>query len=543
MRSFAAESWERVPAPLWQQARDEARALLRDDIPGEIIGTDVDIAALGLARKNAIKAGVQQHIRFERRPFAELNSDAQYGCVICNPPYGERLGERDEVEALYRSMPHVLRRLQTWSHYILAAHPQFEALVGQSADRRRKLFNGRIECVLYQFYGPRPGTPSGLSTPPPRTSQDQKSEIQSAGENAVSSPPVAAASLNSANKRTAADHDPAAERSDLAKPAFGGLTAKAYRQAELFRTRLARRARHFRRWPTKQGITCYQLYDRDIPEIPLVVDRYDECLHIADLTRPHEQTPAEHADWLDLMSRTAGEVLEVPPENVFTKRRRRQRPDDQYRRVAQQERIFVVEEGGLKFRVNLSDYLDTGLFLDHRITRSMVRELAAGKRFLNLFGYTGSFTVYAAAGNAESTTTVDLSNTYLEWTQQNLELNGFTGEPHFTVRSDAMAFLKRPLRRGVFDLAVVDPPTFSNSKRLETTWDVQRDHVELLSRLVPWISPGGVILFSTNFRKFRFAGDEISDVSIREITQQTVPPDFRNRRVHRCWRIVCCGDY
>ena len=244
------------------------------------------------------------------------------------------------------------------------------------------------------------------------------------------------------------------------------MQESATRQAEEFANRLRNRARHFRRWPTKRGITCFRLYERDVPDVPLVVDRYEDALHIAEFARPHDRSPAQHADWLDLMARTASKVLEVPRERVFLKFRDRQRGDDQYKRVDDRGARFVVNEGGLKFVVNLSDYVDTGLFLDHRNTRQMVRERSAGKQVLNLFSYTGSFTVYAAAGGALTTTTVDKSSTYTDWTRENLELNGFAGPCTSIVRSDIKTFLDG-LRPGEkWDLAVVDPPTFSNYERL-----------------------------------------------------------------------------
>jgi len=321
-------------------------------------------------------------------------------------------------------------------------------------------------------------------------------------------------------------------------PVFGGLSAKAREQAEIFRSRLTKLARHLRRYPTRQGIYCYRLYERDIPEIPLVVDRYEDCLHIAEFERPHDRSPAEHADWLDLMARTAGETLDIPKANIFLKRRERQKGDSQYERVSEQGHELIVREGGLKFLVNLSDYLDTGLFLDHRLTRAMVREEAEGKRMLNLFGYTGSFSVYAAAGGAASTTTVDTSNTYLDWARQNMEINGFYSDQHRQVREDALDFLRGYEVETAYDLAVVDPPTFSNSKRTEEIWDVQRDYATLLNLLVPQMSPGGVIYFSTNFRRFKFEESAVPGVTLREITRQTIPPEFRNERIHRAWRLV-----
>lgn len=321
-------------------------------------------------------------------------------------------------------------------------------------------------------------------------------------------------------------------------PVFGGITSKGLEQAELFRSRLKKRARHLRRWPTRQGITCFRLYERDIPEIPLVVDRYEDHLHITEYERPHDRDIAQHADWLDLMVRTAGETLEVDRRKVFFKRRERQRGVQQHEHLADQRYELIVNEGGLKFLVNLSDYVDTGLFLDHRITRSMVRELAKDANFLNLFCYTGAFSVYAASGGAARTTSVDLSANYLEWAQRNMELNGFHGEPHQFVRSDGREFFEQIPAVATYDLAVVDPPTFSNSKRNEDDWNIQHHYDELLNRLLLRMKPNGVIFFSTNFRRFKFDETLVRATEIHEISRQTVPEDFRNQRIHRCWRIV-----
>ena len=197
-----------------------------------------------------------------------------------------------------------------------------------------------------------------------------------------------------------------------------------------------------------------------------------------------------------------------------------------------------MHEGGLKFLVNLSDYVDTGLFLDHRITRSLVRDLSNGARVLNLFAYTGAFSVYAAAGGAVQTTTVDWSRTYLEWAERNMQLNGFRGPQHRFVRDDTLDYLRQLAPGPQFDLAVIDPPTFSNSKRTEEVWDVQRDHVEALNLLLQRMRPGGIVFFSTNFRRFKLEEEAIAADSMHEISRQTVPPDFRNRRIHRCWKLI-----
>jgi len=542
-RSYAAETWPNVPASLWEAARQQAREAAKADLPSRIIGTDVDEGVLSLARFHAEKAGVAADIHFQQKTFAELSSKRSYGCVICNPPYGERLGRSAEALALHRAMPDVFRRLKTWSFFVLTALPDFEAVIGQSATRRRKLYNGRIECTYFQFLGPKPG-----KSREQRTESVEKSEIRMSKSEINSELEIGttetASSLRSSSAEFVSEHLqpppplPPSRLSPVHPPVFGGLSAKALEQADIFRARLTNRARHLRRWPTKMGITCYRLYERDIPEVPLVVDRYEDHLHIAEFSRPTDHTPAEHGDWLDLMGRTAAEVMEISRDHVFLKKRARQRGTAQYERLGSEQHMLVAHEGGLQFEVNLSDYLDTGLFLDHRITRGMVRDLAAGKRFLNLFAYTGSFTVYAAAGRAASTVTVDLSNTYLDWAQRNMALNGFQGPDHEFVRDDAMHFLQGRGRQGTFDLAVVDAPTFSNSKSLEDYWDIQQNHVELLNRLVELMAPTGTIFFSTNFRRFKLAEAEICGVTIREISRQTVPADFRNQRIHRCWRMV-----
>jgi 23S rRNA (guanine2445-N2)-methyltransferase / 23S rRNA (guanine2069-N7)-methyltransferase len=537
-RSFAAEHWEAKPqAAAWAAAREEAKELALPSLPQRIIGCDADAESLELARHHANLAGVAEDIHFQQHEFRELTSSRQYGCVITNPPYGIRMGSDEEIEELYRSMPRVLRRLKTWSHYILSARPDLEQLVGQTADKRRKLYNGRLECMLYQFFGPKP----------PR----RRADVADGGDTADSAASVSRHRLDAVS--TMAGDTAATQRGSetlpantgaarvKARPAFGGLREEAARQAEEFGNRLKKLARHLRRWPTKRGITCYRIYERDIPEVPLVVDRYEDALHIAEFERPHDRTAAEHADWLDLMVDTAAKALETPRELVFVKHRQRQRGPAQYERIDNRHAERTVQEGGLKFKVNLSDYLDTGLFLDHRITRSMVRDAAAGKRFLNLFAYTGSFTVYGAAGGAAETTTVDLSANYLEWAEENMRLNGFTGPEHRFIRDDSREYLdslSRTRHFQPFDLAVVDPPTFSNSKRLEEDWDVQQNHGELLEQVLRVMAPGGVIFFSTNFRRFKLDETSLAGASVREITKQTIPEDFRNKRIHRCWRIV-----
>ena len=484
-RSFDFEQWAITPSQIMPALRDEARSREVSSLPQRIVATDISADALEMARHHARRAGVEDDIHFQQRDFADLRAKAEFGCVITNPPYGQRIGDATELHRLYESFPEVLARLPTWSHFVLTAYPDFERLVGREADRRRKLFNANIEVTYYQFHGPRPAT----------TDEPEAPEAK----------PV---------------------------PVFGGLDERAHKQAEMFATVLSKHARHLRKW-AERGVPCYRLYERDIPEVPLVVDVYEGRLHIAEYERPHERDAGQHAAWLELMVRTASQALGIDRRHAYLKKRGRQRGTQQYERVSERAHVFTVHEQGLVFEVNLSDYVDTGLFLDHRITRAMVRERARGTHFLNLFGYTGAFTVYAAAGGAADTTTVDLSTTYLDWAERNLVLNKLDAPEHELVQADAMSYLLSLPARPRFDLAVVDPPTFSNSKRTEEIWDVQRDHRPLLTTLHARLHPGALVYFSTNFRKFKPDIPECFDV--REITAKTIPEDFRNKKIHYCY--------
>ncbi len=564
-RQFAAEQWSCAESPLaaaltpdlWQSTRAAAIAAELPALPERILATDIHEGALHLARKNAAAANVANDIHFQTKPFVELSSKRQFGCLITNPPYGLRMGEDRELRTLYESFPNVLRRLPTWSHFILTAFADFESVVGQRANRRRKLYNGRVECQYYQYHGPRPQRHSTRDRPesvtptqqvPPPLPAAVNTDIATNSTTPTTTPTTAPAIQtesgdgNGQLPSTASEATTDPPRRTSKVPAFGGLKPEAQRQATEFGNRLRKRARHLRRW-AKKGITCFRLYERDIPEVPLVVDRYDQCLHISEFARPHDRTPAEHADWLDLMKRTAAECLDVSVKNIFVKFRDRQRGKSQYEQRGRQSATFTVGETDLQFKVNLSDYLDTGLFLDHRITRGKVRQLAEGRDFLNLFGYTGSFTVYAASGGANQTTTVDLSRTYLQWAEENLRINDLASGSHHFVRSDAMTYLQQLPATTSFDLVVIDPPTFSNSKDLDFDWDVQRDHVAILNQLIPHLRPDGIVFFSTNFRRFRLDADQLSGYRIVEITQQTIPDDFRNRRIHRCWRLQLASSY
>lgn len=305
-----------------------------------------------------------------------------------------------------------------------------------------------------------------------------------------------------------------------------------------FANRLAKNLRHWGRWARRQDITCYRVYDRDLPEFPVAIDLYEGQPHVQEFETRWEADETLHSQWERAVRETVAATFGVSADGIAFKTRRRQKGLDQYEKSGGRGEEMIVCEGGLRFIVNLHEYLDTGLFLDHRKTRAMVRERARDKRLLNLFCYTGSFSVYAAGGGAQSTISVDLSNTYIDWTRRNLEINGVDLARHELVRADALHWLDEAVLRGErFDLIVLDPPSFSNSKRMEGTLDVQRDHPRLINACLNLLAPDGELYFSNNRRGFRLYEDEIAPCAIEEITRQTLPDDFARAKAHRCWRI------
>jgi 23S rRNA (guanine2445-N2)-methyltransferase / 23S rRNA (guanine2069-N7)-methyltransferase len=423
-------------------------------------------------------------------------------------------------------MPVVLRRLKTWSHWILTADPDFERLIGQPADRRRKLYNGRIPCTLYHFAGPHPKAKLALEQP-------RQTEAL-AGDHGHSSPPRAAAG-----------------------PAFGGLTAKSLEQADLFRRRLSKRARHLRRWPQRQGITCYRLYDRDVPEIPLIVERFDQYVVINQHDRPHDRTPAQQADWLDLMARVAGEVLECAADRVIVNSARQgtevgpgcrtgsgatirhaHHGDIEYpaKETFDWSSCCSVQEAGLTFLVQLGSR-QHGLPLDQRILRQMVRQLAADRRCLVLTTGAGAIAVSAAAGQPRAIEVVSPAALSLEWARRNLQANNLSRPTiRFTLNRQAQSL--RAAGDSPYDLAVIDLP--APNRRIADTdpvadwWSVSAD--PLVAAVLPLVSPRGIVLVYIRSKSARLS-DDWPSWQVREITRQTVPDDFRNRRIHRCWRL------
>lgn len=306
----------------------------------------------------------------------------------------------------------------------------------------------------------------------------------------------------------------------------------------MFSNRLQKVNRHIGKLAKKQGITCYRLYDHDLPEFPFMIEVYEGRLYVSEYKRRHGMSEEQHDQWMEQCLQIMSTVVGIDKQNIFLKLRQR-KPGrlGQYQKIGDQKSEFIVDENGLKFIVNLSDYLDTGLFLDHRATRQMVRERAKGKRVLNLFAYTGSFSVYALAGGASKVITVDLSKTYLKWAERNIQLNFPANNNNELIHADVKQYLKQA-PPGTFDLVIMDPPTFSNSQRMEDILDVQKDHVELINDCLLILCDGGELWFSTNYRKFVLEESQLKARKIKDITKATTTFDFEGKTKPLTWMIT-----
>jgi 23S rRNA (guanine2445-N2)-methyltransferase / 23S rRNA (guanine2069-N7)-methyltransferase len=500
---FGFLGWRGHDPQLWQRLRAEAAARARSGEGMQVVirGSDRDPAVISEARDNAVRAAVSDVVRFEAAQLADAAppcaTDANVPGLLCtNPPYGIRLEDRDRARAVHRELGRVLRdRFQGWNAAVLTGAPELGRELGLRAWRTHTVWNGGIECRLL---------------------------------------------------RIKVDADSAREPGTLGR---GVAHLKDTVGAQMFANRLAKNLHRLRRWARREDVCCYRLYDADMPEYAFAIDLYqvidpeEAWLFVQEYAAPSEIEP-------EAVRRRRGEVLaslpeatHVPAARIALRTRRRSRGGEQYQKVDQQGHFHGAREGGLTFRVNFADYLDTGLFLDHRITRGRLRAAAGGKRFLNLFAYTGAATVYAAAGGAVTTTSVDLSHTYLDWAQRNLVLNDLAGPAHVFVQADCRAWLEDTARTGArYDLVFLDPPTFSNSKRMEGVLDVERDHPALIDACARLLADGGLVVFSTNAQRFRLDPRLAERYDIRDISAATLPADFaRNPRIHRCYEIRKLG--
>lgn len=483
---FGFTRWRAHDTALWQTLVDEAATRRADGgtrIPA-LRGYDSDARAVRAARENLRRAGLGDVAGVETRALSDCApSDMPPGLVVANPPYGERMGEAGELPALYADLGAALTRcFAGWRAAIFTGRPELGMRLGLRATRKHTLYNGALECQLLHFE---------IDAAHALTRREPKPVVLGAG-------------------------------------------------AEMFANRLRKDLRHFGRWAARSEIGAYRVYDADLHEYNFAIDVY-ECerryAHVQEYDAPDTVDVQVARQRRREALAVIPAVLEIPQEQVAFKVRRRQKGHAQYEKLAQTGQFHEVREGTARFWVNFTDYLDTGLFLDHRPTRALVGEMARGKRFLNLFGYTGSATVYTALGGARSTTTVDLSHTYLEWAERNLALNKISGA-HEMIQADVIEWL--PQARGrQYDVIFLDPPTFSRSKRMTDTLDIQRDHVPLIQGALALLAPEGVLVFSTNNRRFRLDTNALAGIEMNDITRKTIPKDFeRNPRIHQCFRIA-----
>ena len=491
--SFLPTRWLGFDTATWEQLREDAHerkraglAALRSDFHGR----DIDPHAIRAARDNAQTAGVGEHIQLQAGDISALPvQDNPRGLVVCNPPYDARLAADP---ALYRALGNALRTaVPAWRASLLCGDPELARATGLRAGKKYQLFNGAIECTLIVVD----------PVAPPRREAEEAPAALSEG-------------------------------------------------AQMVANRLRKNVRNSRRWREQEAITCYRAYDADLPEYSAAIDVYvadggdadvvaRTWLHVQEYAAPADiPEPLQRRRLQDLVA-AAREVFGIPRDRIALKTRARGKGGSKYASAGQFDtrgEFIVVREGAVRLRVNLFDYLDTGLFLDHRPLRLRIADEAEDTRFLNLFGYAGAATVHAAVGRARQTTTVDLSATYLQWCADNLRENGLGGTKHRLVQADAIAWLEAD--GGEYDLIFCDPPTFSNSKRADD-FDVQGEHVRLLRAATARLARDGVLYFSNNYRRFRLDDEAVAQFArCQDISAETIPPDFaRNPRIHRCWRL------
>ena len=513
-------AWNEHQPKLWRTLREQAETRrergLKDALPA-LAGRDVDPASVSAARRNGQQAGLTGKVDFTvADATAAVPPPGEPGLVICNPPYGERLANEAELVKLHSLYGSRLKgEFGGWKAALFTGRPDLGHRLGLRADKMYSFFNGALPCKLLLI------------------------DVHAGGE------------------RSGSGASPLLQEDVVG----GGLppTSTVCTRAEVapdFANRLRKNLSHLNKWAKRTGVANYRLYDADLKDYAVAVDLYstpERHAVVQEYAPPKTIEPATAERRLREALTVIQQVLELPSANLHYKLRRAQKGPAQYQRQAETERYHVAAEHGAKLWVNFDDYLDTGVFLDHRPMRLRIQKEAAGKRFLNLFCYTGAATVQAAVGGAAQTLSVDLSNTYLDWLAQNLELNKFGCEevdgrgslpsrlpPHATLRADCLEWLARTAadpRAPKFDLIFCDPPTFSNSKKMDDSWDVQRDHAALIADALALLAPGGVLYFSCNRQRFKLEPRE--DWQVRDITAQTLDEDFkRPPPAHRCWQIT-----
>lgn len=499
---FGFLGWKKHDADLWQalcaEAEERKQRGLRN-LPA-IVGFDQDKRAINAALEHCERAGLQGNIHFERRDIGDARpaESWQPGLVICNPPYGERLGDEPQVSQLYRQFGDILKeRFCGWQAALIISNPELGFRLGIRSQKPVTFYNGALECKLLRMNIEL----QAFFEPKAKTEAERIEQIVRHSEKLELTP-----------------------------------------GAEMFANRVQKNLKKLAKWAKQQHIDCYRVYDTDLPEYALAVDLYQSeklWVQVQEYEAPKTVDAQKAAQRLTEALSVLPKILGIPCEQLFLKVRRKQKNIEQYEKQAELGKFHSVAEGGCRFWVNFSDYLDTGLFLDHRPLRLLLQREANGKRFLNLFAYTGSATVHAAFGGASATTTVDMSNTYLDWTKRNMALNNLKGAHEF-IQADCLEWLEREAkkRQRQYDLIFLDPPTFSNSKRMEQVFDIQKDHVRLITDAIQLLAPGGVLYFSTNFRRFKIDSEALAPLRLENISAKTIDADFaRDPKIHHCWRI------
>ena len=478
---WGVSGWAQHDDSIWGEVKADAQNRARQGLAAyesRFYGSDSDARVIENARKNARRAGIGELITFEAKDVAQLSNplpQGPYGTVISNPPYGERLESEPALIALHSLLGRLLK--------------------AQFGGWNLSLFSASVD--LLNCLQLRADRQFKAKNGPLDCVQKNYHLAENTGE------------------------------------------AKAPAMAEDFANRLRKNVKKLEKWARQEGIECYRLYDADLPDYNVAVDRYADWVVVQEYAAPKTIDAQKARQRLfDIIAATI-HVLGIAPNKLVLKTRERQKGNNQYQKMNEKGDFIEVSEYNARLWVNLTDYLDTGLFLDHRIARRMLGQMSKGKDFLNLFAYTGSASVHAGLGGARSTTTVDMSRTYLEWAERNLRLNGLSGRAHRLIQADCLGWLQETDEQ--FDLIFIDPPTFSNSKRMEESFDVQRDHMRLMEDLKRLMRKGGTIMFSNNKRGFRMDLDGLAKLGLKaqEITQKTQSQDFaRNRQIHNCWLIT-----
>ncbi len=498
-------AWKQFSPAIWQRLIKEAeyrREKGLDKIP-PIMGSDISIKNAGIAKANIKAANLVWHVKAVSLPLSKVSPDETWtaGLFVVNPPYGERLGEIKQLEPLYQEVGSILKaRFNGWQASVFTGNTELAFNIPLKSHKSYQLFNGAIPCKLFNF-----------SVTPERHFEGQHaSQQQYLGDNL--------------------------------KKALLPTPGEWSEGATMLANRLRKNIKKLKPWINNNNIHCYRLYDADLPEYALAIDIYQgekKWVHVQEYEAPKTIDEAKSIQRLRDALAVMPEVLGIPSKQLSLKIRRRQKGSTQYEKQGTDGGFHEIQEGNARFLVNFKDYLDTGLFLDHRPIRQWIGENASGKQFLNLFAYTGAATVHAALGGATTSTTVDMSKTYLDWAKNNFELNNLNLDKHQLVRANCMEWLNKAIEeQKKYELIFIDPPTFSNSKRMENVFDIQRDHVELINNAAKLLSKKGTLIFSTNFRKFKLDEAALKGLKVENISRKTLSKDFeRNPKIHYCWML------